>query len=71
MEKKIINVERKTEPWKCRVCNRMVDPARGKPITIETEEAIIHSFDYGHQHKFSFTIEKINGKDEVIPIETS
>jgi hypothetical protein len=70
MEKPVINIERKTEAWKCRICKRMVDPAKGKPITMETDQAIIHTFDYGHQHKFTFTIEKINGKDEVIPVES-
>jgi hypothetical protein len=37
----------------------MVNPLLAKPRIIETDEVIIHSWDYGHQHKRVFEI--LNG----------
>lgn len=54
--KKIIEIARKTEPFICKVCNRMVNPNTAKPITWETDTTIIHAWDYGHQHKKVFQV---------------
>jgi len=65
--KKIITINRKTEDYECKVCKRMVHVALAKPITLETPQATINSWDYGHQHKR--TIEFVNGKAQEIEVE--
>ncbi len=50
MEKKIIKVPKETKNFICKKCKHVVDVSKAKPWNIETDEAIIKTWDYGHQH---------------------
>ncbi len=50
MDKQKIIVKKKTSPFTCKVCKQVVDPSKAKPQTIETDQAVIYGWDYGHKH---------------------
>lgn len=56
MDKPVITVPKKTEDYKCKVCNRMVDVSQGVQVTMETEQVIYQTWDYGHQHADIFNL---------------
>lgn len=68
MEKQVIKIARRTVPYKCKRCNRMVDINYATPKTTETETVILHGWDYKHSHKQVFDIQRINDKDIYFPI---
>ena len=55
MEKKVVIIKKETVNYLCQICGRLVHVVLGIPIIIETDKSIIHSWDYGHQHKRIYT----------------
>jgi gamma-glutamyl phosphate reductase len=49
--KPIFNIQRKNSDFKCPLCQQMVDVSLAVAVTTETDTAIYHMWDYGHQHK--------------------
>lgn len=54
--KQVINIKKKTVPFRCFNCKMMVDVNQGTPMVIENDKSIINTWDYGHQHKKVYEI---------------
>lgn len=66
--REVIIVPKKVKDYKCPMCLQMVDVNLGKPEIVETERLILHTWNYGHQHKNMFQIQKVGDSQLVIPI---
>ena len=64
MEKRIVEVAKRTVNFKCSVCKHTVEVNKGTPKVIETEDSIIRGWEYGHEHKRVFHI--INKKAYIV-----
>lgn len=62
----IINIPRKTVPWECKVCKKIVNPNTAKPWVIETDKAIINTWDYRHWHRKMYSIEDDGKQTEIV-----
>ncbi|MGH7204538.1 MAG: hypothetical protein ACREHC_08935 [Candidatus Levyibacteriota bacterium] len=67
MEKRIVVIKRAAKDYLCKSCSRLVIVAKAKPWFIETNKSIIHTWDYGHQHRK--LVEIVN--DEVMQLENT
>lgn len=54
IQKTVITIAKELIPFKCKICKKMVDINVAKPWTIETDTHIIHTWNYGHQHRRVF-----------------
>jgi len=67
MDKRIVTIKKKLNDFKCLVCYRIIDVSRAEPQIIETDNQVIHSWNYRHAHKRVFEV----FEDTQIPIEDS
>ena len=68
MGKKIIRVPRKTQPYKCKKCRKMVEVNHAVPRITETEDTILYGWDCGHKHQKTFQVHMVDGEQQVYPI---
>lgn len=64
MEKQQVYIDKEPADYTCRICNRVVIVALATPRTFETDKSIIHTWDYGHEHKRVFAM--VDGKQVLL-----